>query len=77
MDRTGYHHEVPFCPNRRALVNQYMQDQKSNPYRDGCVDWRESELYSCDGTVKLSVPLEDYPPATRMFSGMLYKTRQS
>ena len=67
MDRTGYHKEIPFCPNRRALVDQYMHEKKNNPHNDGCISWREDEIFSCDGTVKLSVPLENYPPVTRMF----------
>jgi len=60
MDRYSHPPYVPYCPQTPAIVDQYMREVKdTNTYK--CETGISNSVYSCDGSISYTLPLEMYP----------------
>jgi len=54
---------VPVCPRNIAIVDQYQYDYEDKDYnRYQCMNGISDPIYSCNGQVAFSLPLENWPP---------------
>jgi len=65
VERNRYTKHIPMCVTRPALVDQYMWPEKDTTERI-CENGISNPIYSCDGNVSRTLPLDMYPQVDKV-----------
>jgi len=71
MERNRHRKNIPFCETRVAQVDQYSWPEH-DPKERVCMNGITHPIYSCNGDISYTLPLDQYPRVNEVHPQIAY-----